>query len=279
MERPLGTIEKPKVLPISKIIVENERVKTFFFNIEWETRPGQFAILWIPRVNEKPFCISHNENGEIGFTICHVGDFTHKLFDLKVGDPVGIRGPYGSWFKTENDYKTILLAGGGYGVAPLYNLAKSLEKKDIQIHFCNGARTNKQLLYIKQLKQANVSLHISTDDGSQGQKGTVIDTAIKCLEEDKIDCAYFCGPELMEKKLVELCIKKNIPSQVSIERYMKCGFGICGQCCLDDSGDRMCQEGPVISGIKAMQHSEFGKYHRNKSGVKQYYENNQTKKL
>ena len=108
-------------------------------------------------------------------------------------------------------------------------------------------------------------------DGSFGQKGFVTDIVNLCLEKDSYDCIYVCGPEIMEKKIVDACIKKNVPCQVSIERYMKCGFGICGQCCLDDIGERMCQEGPVIAGQRALKNKEFGRYKRIKSGKKEYF--------
>ena len=74
------------------------------------------------------------------------------------------------------------------------------------------------------------------------------------------------GPEIMEMKVAEICYKNNIPFEVSLERYMKCGFGICGQCCVDPVGWRMCVEGPVIDGEKLKKITEFGKYHRTASG-------------
>ncbi len=271
MDKPIGTIEQPRSLPITDIIRENDRVRTFFFTIELGSKPGQFVILWLPRIDEKPFSIAYDEHGKLGLSIAKVGPFTEELFKKKVGDLVGIRGPYGSWFFLKPEYKRILLIGGGYGVAPLAILAKQARDQGVAVDFCNGARSKNQILFTKRLADLNATVHYSTDDGTEGIKGTVIDTTTACLENNEYDCVYTCGPELMEKKVIDLCAAKNIPCQVSIERYMKCGFGICGQCCIDKSGERMCQEGPVVSGEYALQQPEFGSYHRGKSGKREYY--------
>jgi len=266
MEHAFGTIEQPEVLPIADIKQENERVRTFYFDKAMKSQPGQFVIVWIPRLDEKPFSIASEENGRLGLAIAKVGAFTEKLFTMKKGEQIGLRGPYGSWFTTENDYKKILLIGGGYGVAPLSFLAQQAKKQDITIDFCNGARTSDQILFKDKLHKLNINLHITTNDGSDGQTGTVLDSTNECLNKNKYDCVYVCGPEVMEKKVAEQCDKLGVPCQVSIERYMKCGFGICGQCCLDDSGARMCKEGPVVWGDYALKQKEFGHYHRTKSG-------------
>ena len=78
--------------------------------------------------------------------------------------------------------------------------------------------------------------------------------------------AYTVGPEIMEMKVAQTCWDNNISFEVSLERFMKCCFGICGQCCVDPTGWRMCVEGPVIDGAKLKQITEFGKYHRTASG-------------
>jgi len=271
MERPLGTIEQPTVLPIIDIKQETKTVRTFFFNLTLESKPGQFIIMWIPRVNEKPFSIAYDEQEKLGLSINNVGPFTKKIFSYQIGDQVGIRGPYGSWFRLKNNYKKILLVGGGYGVAPLASLAKQAKKKGIEVDFCNGARTKDLLLFKKRLDDLKINLRLTTDDGSLGLKGFVTDAANACLAKELYDCVYVCGPEIMEKKIVDACATKKIPCQVSVERYMKCGFGICGQCCLDDTGERMCQEGPVINGQQLLNNKEFGNYKRLKSGKKEFF--------
>ena len=71
--------------------------------------------------------------------------------------------------------------------------------------------------------------------------------------------------------MAETCYANNIPFEVSLERYMKCGIGICGSCCVDPTGWRMCVEGPVIDGEKLKKITEFGKYHRTASGKVEKY--------
>ncbi|MDP2684612.1 MAG: dihydroorotate dehydrogenase electron transfer subunit [bacterium] len=273
-EKPIGTIEQPKSLPIAEISQEADNIKTFFFDIEVDAKPGQFMILWIPRMNEKPYSIAYNENGRLGMSIAVVGEFTKKLFTLKKGDFVGLRGPYGTFFKTEDNYKKVLMVGGGYGTAPLAILAKQAIDKRMTVDFCRGAYNKSRLIFTERLEKIGVNSLTATDDGSLGTKGSVVDIVEEQINKKDYDCVYICGPELMEKKIVDLCQAKNIPSQVSIERWMKCGFGICGQCCLDGSGARMCIEGPVVSGKYALAQEEFGNYHRLKSGkVEKFYDN------
>ncbi|MFH1235506.1 MAG: dihydroorotate dehydrogenase electron transfer subunit [Parcubacteria group bacterium] len=260
--------EQPTMCPIVDIVQETENVKTFFFDIALNSKPGQFVIMWIPRVDEKPFSIAYDEHGRLGLSVAKVGRFTEKLFEYKKGGLVGIRGPYGSAFTLQDGLKRILFVGGGYGVAPLATLASQAIARGITVDFCNGARTKSLLLFMDRLEALGISLHVATDDGSEGHRGFITDVVKELLEANSYDCVYTCGPELMEQKVVDVAAEKNIVSQVSIERYMKCGFGICGACCIDDSGKRMCIEGPVVSGEFARTQSEFGRFHRIASGHK-----------
>ena len=268
MENIFKNIEQPTSLPIKRVVQENANVKTFYFATSLKSKPGQFVIMWLPRIDEKPFSIAFDEAGELGLSVAKVGHFTEKLFALKDGDLVGIRGPYGTHFSLKNDFKKILLVGGGYGVAPLATLAEEAMKKNIDIDFCNGARSKNFLLFQERLKKLKANVYTTTDDGTAGEVGTVVDTASKLMAENKYDSVYTCGPELMEKKIVGLSHDHHTACQVSIERYMKCGFGICGQCTIDSSGQRMCLEGPIVPGDFALAQEEFGRFHRGASGKK-----------
>ncbi len=85
---------------------------------------------------------------------------------------------------------------------------------------------------------------------------------------DPIDQVFACGPELMLKAVSEVTAKYNIPSQLSLERYMKCGYGLCGNCVVDPLGIRLCTEGPVVKNDACVKIEEFGKYHRDALGKK-----------
>ncbi len=261
-------LEQPITLPIKKIVQENPTVKTFYFDIDLKAQPGQFIMLWLPRIDQKPFGISYQKNGQTGVTICKVGPFTEKVFELKEGDLAGLQGPYGTYFKTD-PAKNLALVAGGYGAAPLSFLVDANQDKNID--FIIGAQCQEKLLFEDRLKQAGVNLHQCTDDGSCGFKGFCTDKLKEIVKTKKIDLVCACGPELMQNKVVEICGQNNIPCQISLERYIKCGFGICGQCVVDPLGIRMCKEGPVISDKLVKQIYEFGKYHRDATGTKIYF--------
>src|SRR3990167_5739084 len=90
----------------------------------------------------------------------------------------------------------------------------------------------------------------------------------KMKNTDPIDQVFACGPEMMLKAVSELTAKYKIPSQLSLERYMKCGYGICGNCVVDPLGIRLCTEGPVVKNDACVKIEEFGKYHRDALGKK-----------
>ncbi|MBU1131035.1 dihydroorotate dehydrogenase electron transfer subunit [Patescibacteria group bacterium] len=261
--------EKINILPIKKIVENNAFIKTFYFEHQLEARPGQFVWLWLPGISEKPFSVGYQSNNEFGLTICQVGNVTKKIFELKIGDKVGIKGPYGTYYEIGKS-KNIALVGGGYGSAPLSFLAAKTVKNnpDVNISFIIGAQT-KNLLFIKPEDfNQKIKFYFTTDDGSVGTKGRVTDVLEKLLSENKIDYIATCGPELMQFKIIELAEKYKTDCQISLERYMKCSCGICGQCVVDPLGIRMCTEGPVINKELALKISEFGKYHRGPAGDK-----------
>jgi dihydroorotate dehydrogenase electron transfer subunit len=109
---------------------------------------------------------------------------------------------------------------------------------------------------------------VSTDDGSFGIKGFTTDVLMDLLKKEKFDCVYTCGPEVMMKKVFDICDDKGIKCQASLERYMKCGFGLCGTCCIDDK--LICKDGPVFDSNQLRKLSEFGVFNRDKSGSKVY---------
>mgnify|MGYP001561119848 CR=1 FL=1 len=264
----------PKMLPIAKIIRETSHVKTFVFRHQLGAKPGQFINIWVPRVDEKPMSVAMSNDVEFWLTIFAVGGMTKRLHEMKVGDLVGIRGPFGTSFEYESGDHLVLL-GGGYGAAPLYFLASEAVKKKCTIDFIVGARGKEHLLFLDRVKKLgkNVKLHIATDDGSVGTKGyntQILESVLSSVKpgNKKMTRVFAVGPELMMKRASDMCFAHKISCQVSIERYMKCGFGVCGNCCVDDSGERMCMEGPVVDHLRARKMKDFGAYHRDKVGRK-----------
>jgi dihydroorotate dehydrogenase electron transfer subunit len=272
-------INSYEILEIKKIISETDTIKTFIFN--WEMKedripiPGQFVMVWnfLGKSDEKPMSISiiDSENNKIGITIKKIGEFTEKLHNLSVGDKLGIRGPYGNGFNIENiENKKILAIGGGVGMAPVACFTSYMGQKS-NIDVVCASITKDELLFSEKLEDDNANVFTCTDDGTCGFEGYATHRTIDLLKSNSYDMAIVCGPELMMKGIFELLEDREIPSQYSMERYMKCAMGICGQCCVDNTGWRICVEGPVFSNKDLKEIKEFGKYHRNASGEKESY--------
>lgn len=261
----------PQVVEIKDIIGETPTVKTLIF--DWEVTnetPGQFMMLWNFH-DEKPMSLSHidTEKGEIGFTIRKVGKFTQALHDMEAGNQLGLRGPYGRGFEISGSH--ILAVGGGVGMAPLAAFAEEASQKDVAVDLISAAATENELLFIDRLSKAKINVRACTDDGTRGFCGFGTELAQEVLESGSYNMIVTCGPEIMMKKIADLAFIHKIPAQFSLERYMKCGVGICGQCCVDDVGWRICKEGPVFWDDEVKLITEFGKYHRDAAGRKELF--------
>ena len=263
---------RPVAIEISDIIVENESTKTYIFKYPLGSRPGQFIMLWLPGLDEKPFSVAYDDGQEFWLTICEVGETSKALGQMKVGDKVGIRGPMGTWYEFEEGQRIATVAGG-YGAAPMYFVAREAFKKNCKVEFFVGAREEGLLLYREKIMGlgSSVDLHLSTDDGSQGFKGFVTQLLDQFLEKEKVDWVFACGPEIMMKAAAEVADKHGTQCQLSLEKYMKCGIGVCGQCSIDDTGDLACIKGPVMKYDYLKGLPEFGKYHRDAQGVKKEF--------
>jgi len=252
----------PQTVRIRDIRDETRTVRTFILDADVpEAEPGQFVMLWLPGVDEKPISIAHPT--PLTLTVARVGPFSTALHRRKVGDRLGWRGPYGRGFSLHEDHPALLVAGG-YGAAPLYFLATRAVERSIPTTVALGARTARDLLYVEQFRALGVDLLLATDDGSEGYKGYVTDAISPFAIRHSQFAIYACGPELMLVALHRLCRERDIPGQLSVERYMKCGFGICGQCALN--GLLVCQDGPVFEAEQLDGLRDFGHAHRSATG-------------
>jgi dihydroorotate dehydrogenase electron transfer subunit len=211
-------------------------------------------MVWIPGLDEKPFSLSY-AGDEPAITVEEKGKFTKSLFEMKEGDYIGLRGPYGKGFEIKGN---ACVVAGGCGLAPVSVLIERL--KDPLVIF--GARRKDRLIFKNRFPKAKVT----TDDGSFGAKGFTTDVLEEALKGKKFGTVYTCGPEIMIKKVFEICERHGIECQASLERYMKCGFGVCGQC--EINGLRVCKDGPVFSSEKLRGMKDFGREARLKSGKK-----------
>ncbi|KKT75748.1 MAG: putative dihydroorotate dehydrogenase B (NAD(+)), electron transfer subunit [Candidatus Peregrinibacteria bacterium GW2011_GWA2_44_7] len=259
----------PRVVKIVDIKEENAQVRTFTLDLSVGAHPGQFVLLWIPRLDEKPFSVAFDDGQKLELSIAKVGPFTEALFEKKVGDQVGIRGPFGKPFYYELGDRLATI-GGGYGAAPLYFLAHQAVQKGCTVEFIVGGRSKDHLLFIERAAALpSTQVHVSTDDGSQGFKGYNVQLLNQLFDEGlALDRLITVGPERMMKAVSDVALEKNLECIVSVERYMKCGFGICGQCVIDESGMPTCMEGPAMDHKLARRQKEFGQYHRDALGKK-----------
>jgi dihydroorotate dehydrogenase electron transfer subunit len=245
----------PKMTRIINVIDEMPGYKTFLFSYPFDCQPGQFLMIWLPRIDEKPFTLSYKKDDILGITVQLRGKFTEELFKLKKGDSFGVRGGYGNCYRVSSNKKTCIITGGS-GTAAVLPLACELHDPKIII----GARSKDSLLFIDKLPHAI----FTTEDGSYGFHGNVVSAFIDLISKTHIDMVYTCGPEKMMDAVIQICVKEKIECQFALERYMKCGFGICGNCTCGKK--RVCVDGPIfkLSDLKDL--SEFSTFIRTKSG-------------
>ena len=226
---------------VTRVLPAGERGVTVETDLHWRAEPGQFVMLWLPRLDEKPFSLVDCD--PVTLTIVRVGPFTERLQALRQGDRVHMRGPFGRGFSTTA--RRPLLVAGGCGAAPLAFLARRLQEAGVGTTVALGARTAGELVLAERLRCLGADVRESTDDGSAGASGFVTDLAERFLASGAHDRVYACGPSAMLARVEELCRRYRVPGEVSREAYMRCGIGICGSCACED-GSLVCRDGPVF---------------------------------
>ena len=202
-------------------------------------------------------------------TVKRVGKATQALSNVEEGNLIGIRGPFGTYFKIIG--KKVLIVGGGIGFAGLSFLVECLVKEELEITLIIGAKKRSELLFLDQLLGLQngelVNIIFTTDDGSYGEKGLATDIAEKILFSDFFHSVYACGNEIMIRKIYDLTTKYDIPLQVSLERLMFCAMGICGSCVIGKY--RVCKDGPVFNEEQLREvEDELGVFKRDFNGEK-----------
>ncbi|MBN1787505.1 MAG: dihydroorotate dehydrogenase electron transfer subunit [Sedimentisphaerales bacterium] len=206
---------------------------------------------------------------------CVLGPGTLRIKTLKPVDTINMIGPLGNGFEIPRDKKLAILAAGGMGSPPLEHLAKELQNHcpKTEVIVFAGAKSVSQLPYldikldkiskepdfvINEFVQYNAKSLISTDDGSAGFKGFVTDMLKNWLKDNKPagsdTIIYTCGPEVMMSSVAAISAEYDIPCQVSLERMMACGTGLCQGCAVKyidkktkETGYKLCcKDGPVF---------------------------------
>jgi len=236
---------KHKVFENKKIC---DNIYKLTINGSYDGIPGQFYMIrsWKSEpFLSRPISINYRDNNCITFLYEVKGEGTRLFSNLKPNDEVELLGPLGNGFDIENIYGKVAIVSGGMGIAPMYYVIKSLKKMNKStIDLYAGFRENKYL--VDELEKYTNKIYIASNSGKWGYKGFITDI----FEARQYDLVLCCGPEIMMKKVVDLCNKLNIPVLISLEKHMACGVGACLGCtCKTTNGNmRVCKEGPVFSG-------------------------------
>lgn len=212
-----------------------------------EPAPGQFAMLWIPGVGEIPLSFADAGDRLVKFIVARVGRVTGYMHEkLESGDQVFIRGPLGKGF-TQEPGRRCLLVAGGYGLAPLYFLAKRLAAWGCEVKALLGFKTDEDVFYREEFGRLG-EVEVSVESGSSGHPGTVLDLFKRVIGEERFDRVYACGREELNLGVIRECLRIGLPAEASFERYVRCGVGVCGSCSIEPLGLRVCRDGPVFDG-------------------------------
>jgi NAD(P)H-flavin reductase len=211
--------------------------------------PGQFYMLaaaerWGGGADERPFLprafsVLRAGDGALQFLLEDVGPGTHRLGELRPGDPLWLAGPFGHGFAPPREGRRPLLVGGGVGAAPLA-IWQDETGGDVLLGFRDAAHAAGAAL----LRDAR----LATDDGSAGHQGPVTDLLRAELGRDAHAEVYACGPPAMLEAVRAICADAGVPAQLALESGMACGYGACFGCVVPTRHGyvRLCVDGPVL---------------------------------
>lgn len=227
-------------------------------------RPGQFTMLWVPGIGEVPISVSGlarpgtgDDPHRLAQTIRAVGTVTDALAVLRPGDHLGVRGPYGTaWDLDALAGRDVLVIAGGLGLAPLRPAVhRLLDERDRfgRVEVLVGARSPHELLFVDELEawrhDGRIAVRAIVDRARPGWPGRV-GVVTQLLDEVAVGPApgaLVCGPEVMMRVVAAALVAGGVGPgdvQVSLERNMSCGVGLCGHCQLGPL--LVCRDGPVV---------------------------------
>ena len=218
-----------------------------------EILPGQFAEVRVDgsptTFLRRPISIHYvdYELNELWLLIQVKGDGTKRLAHMIVGESLNLLFPLGNSFNEPvNKGASVLLVGGGCGVAPLLYLGSNLSKKGFKVNFLLGARSKDDLIELCEYERFG-NVYTTTEDGTLGERGFV--TQHSLLKDSNFDYYYTCGPTPMMKAVARHALQTKAICEVSLENTMACGIGAC-LCCVTDTTEGhvcVCTEGPVFN--------------------------------
>jgi 2-polyprenylphenol hydroxylase and related flavodoxin oxidoreductases len=212
-------------------------------------KAGHFVIVRVGEKGERiPLTIAGADikNGTIDLVIQAVGKSSRKICDLNVGDYfTDVVGPLGQATHIEK-VGTVVCAGGGVGVAPLYPIVDALHKAGNKVIVVLAARSKDLIIMEEQMRASSDEVVIMTDDGSYGTKGLVTNGVESIINREKVDMCVTIGPAIMMKFVSILTKKYDIPTVASLNTIMVDGTGMCGACRVTVGGKTkfVCVDGP-----------------------------------
>lgn len=226
-------------------------------------QPGQFAMIgcgtgYDPFLR-RPLSIHRVQRsvGTVSFLYRVRGQGTERLAARRPGELISLLGPMGRGFRFAGNSKRALLVGAGIGVAPLLFLAETLMGLNWTLTFLIGARTRSGIFRCSAFEHYG-TVQVSTDDGSRGRRGSVLDLFQEVVGKGSYSQIYACGPQPVLAAVQRVSLKQGIPAQLSLEERMACGLGACMGCtCQGTEPSRMlrvCAEGPVFDTDEVILH-------------------------
>ena len=240
-----------KVVSVKQIHARYVLIKLTDDNPLPEMLPGQFVEVRVDgspsTFLRRPISINFVDrtNNELWLLVATVGEGTKALARLQAGDLLNCVLPLGNGFTPAKTGEKVLLIGGGVGVAPLLYMGAEMRQAGIEPTFLLGARTAQDLLMTDIFNRYG-RVYVTTEDGSEGEKGFVTNHSI--LEQEQFDRISTCGPTPMMKAVARLAKAKGIACEVSLENLMACGLGAC-LCCVEKTTEGnvcVCKDGPVF---------------------------------
>ena len=235
----------------SKIILNEEIVPGIYKMVVEDynsVRPGQFYMLKLEgeTLLPRPVSICEKNEDTIIFLYAVVGKGTKEYTKLKEGDYINLIGPLGNGFNVNDNLGRVALVSGGIGTAPMLEVAKKLREYNNASELDLYAGFRDDIYLVEDINKYTDNTYISTNSGKYGHKGFITDI----LKVENYDTVLCCGPEIMMKKVVDMCKDKNVKIYVSMEKHMSCGVGACLVCtCKTKEGNkRTCKDGPVFDG-------------------------------
>jgi NAD(P)H-flavin reductase len=239
---------------LEKEILSENVVKLVLDNkiIAANRKAGQFVIVKIDEKGERiPLTIADAdpEQGTLTLIIQKVGTTSHKLSLLNVGDAVSdLVGPLGRATEIEK-VGTVIAAGGGVGIAPMYPIARALKEAGNRLVAILAARSKDLIILEKEFTRFADEIIIMTDDGSYGKKGLVTNGIEEVIKREKVNLCVTIGPAIMMKFVALLTKKYNIHTIASLNTIMVDGTGMCGACRISVGGQTkfVCVDGPEFN--------------------------------